>query len=62
MNHPIPQPGRYREIETGYGITVLGCTGSEDNDLVYINNPARHPHKRFDVMLGRFWDDYEEVN
>lgn len=62
MTHPIPQPGRYREKSTDYAVEVLGCTGNKDNDLVYVRIPAVHPHKRFDVLLGRFWDDYKEVN
>lgn len=52
MTHPIPKPGRYREIETDYAVKVLGC----------VRLPARDPHRRFDTPLGTFWNKYEEVN
>jgi hypothetical protein len=62
MTHPIPRPGLYREIATDYPVEVLGCTGSEANDLVYVRLPARDPHRKYDTLLGTFWDKYEEAN
>lgn len=62
MTHPIPQPGRYREIETDFAAEVLGCTGDSDFDYVSVHIPAKHQTKTYHVLLGRFWDDYEEVS